>query len=309
MPLFFFLSGYVFAQVKSPDLPVLAIKRFKTIMVPYFVFAVLTYAYWLLWEQHFVTDYTYGRHLAPLVGIFYGVGVGPWLGFNGVLWFLPCLFVTEMFYALLARRLSRRWLCVALIGSAILGYLIRDLHFWLPWSLNISLTSVVFYGFGHLSRASIPERWTPRTSAVLIAASLALNLIGCHFNHFVSMNALIYGNVYLFYTAAISGIAFIYWSARLLERCALLALVGRNSLVIFCIHGEVYRILIKLFSLLLRVDTTVLRDNTIGAGAIVALTLLITVPISLVIHAHLPILVGRSSTRSHLSAEVCLPRD
>lgn len=296
MPLFFFLAGCSHACGTEERLGRLIFKRFKSLMVPYFFFAVITYAYWLLWERHFVTDYTYGNMFAPIIGIPYGIGTGPWLGFNGVLWFLPCLFLTDVYLALLLST-SRRWLLpVGLTACSILGYALAPKTLWLPWSAGIALTSVVFAGVGYsFQRSGIGGRLSAFWRAVLIVAAASINIWAARINSPVAMNAGSYGNFFLFYLAAFSGIALVYFVSMAIGTNKWLSLIGANTLVVFCIHGEVYRIFIKVLAGIVGISTNQLRDSTLYALAVTLLTLCVSIPISLLITARAPFIVGRKA--------------
>ena len=50
VPLFFFLSGIFF--VKADNFRVFIIKRWNTLILPYFVFYFITFAYWALVERN-----------------------------------------------------------------------------------------------------------------------------------------------------------------------------------------------------------------------------------------------------------------
>ena len=100
--LFFTISGLTFCIEKYHNYKEFFIKKFKSIMVPYFVFAVL----------FLIPLYMFGNSAAQdlgrtdidigvtksIIGIFYGNGHDNYLRQNSALWFLPCLFVVENIY-------------------------------------------------------------------------------------------------------------------------------------------------------------------------------------------------------------------
>ena len=96
MPLFVFLSGYVFNSNKYTYRG-FTIRRFKSLIVPYFAFAFISYAYWLALERHFRPSSMNIPIFKPILGYLYG-SIGPSLEPNVILWFLPCLFVTEIIF-------------------------------------------------------------------------------------------------------------------------------------------------------------------------------------------------------------------
>ena len=71
------------------------------------------------------------------------------ISYNPPLWFLTCLFVTELLFYWLAKRYY--WqpgkLMVWLTAAGIIGYLYSVyVLFRLFWNADIALTAVVFYG-------------------------------------------------------------------------------------------------------------------------------------------------------------------
>ena len=53
MPLFFFLSGYLFSFQRNSDGKLFARKRFKQIVIPYIFINIITYLFWLLVSSHY----------------------------------------------------------------------------------------------------------------------------------------------------------------------------------------------------------------------------------------------------------------
>ena len=92
MPLFFFISGLLYTPKDS--FRAFLIKRAKSLYIPYVIFFLITFVYWVLIERKYR-----GAEIPisyELVGLPYGTYEGGHLFFNGVLWFLPCLFATEI---------------------------------------------------------------------------------------------------------------------------------------------------------------------------------------------------------------------
>ena len=96
--------------------------------------------------------------------------LGPMISYNPPLWFLTCLFVTELLFYWLAKRYYWQpgklviWLTVA----GIIGYLYSVyVPFRLPWNADVALTAVVFYGAGNLFRKFIESKKTSAGSRLL----------------------------------------------------------------------------------------------------------------------------------------------
>lgn len=94
MPLFFFVSGYVYKKKRLLDD---LIRRVQTILVPYFSFGILELTYWQFIERRFRTsNLSFGEAIIGLL-----CGQYETLDFNVHLWFLPCFFVSVILYNML----------------------------------------------------------------------------------------------------------------------------------------------------------------------------------------------------------------
>jgi acyltransferase len=248
IPLFFWISGLVgTGKVTTMPLGAFLVDRGRRRLIPYFVFAVLSYLLWLLFLRHFGTrQAAQVPLLIPLVGILYGSDVHNFLAPNVVLWFFPCLFVTELYFYFLARIRSRLLLGVALGLCALCGFLAPALLPWrLPWGIDLALTAVVFYGAGYLTRDALPAvalRGCWRGLGLLLSLGLYLSL--SLYNRPVAFIIGNYGDSgAAFYGAAAAGIVFWALVAQALQGSRLLQVVGQHTLVLFALHLLVFPIL------------------------------------------------------------------
>lgn len=93
MPLFFIISGMLFHERQFLD----SFKRKAVrLLVPYVFFGTVTLAYWALIERRLRGDD--GSVPNALANIVLAHAVVDNYPQNAVLWFLPCLFVTEMLF-------------------------------------------------------------------------------------------------------------------------------------------------------------------------------------------------------------------
>ena len=61
---------------------------------------------------------------------------------NGILWFLPCLFMTEILFFALSQ-LDKKWVqLIAVISLAGIGFLFETN---LPWCFNIAMVALQFF--------------------------------------------------------------------------------------------------------------------------------------------------------------------
>ncbi|MFY9201664.1 MAG: acyltransferase family protein [Methanosarcina flavescens] len=159
MPLFFFISGLLFDFWKYASSAANFVKkRFRSLIVPYFGFALLTCLFYLLldtWYQPGITNIDFFK-ASPAENIHSIVyALGPLISYNPPLWFLTCLFITELLFYGFAKRYYTEpgKLIFWLTAVGVMGYLYSVyVPFRLPWNADVALTAVVFYGAGNLFR-------------------------------------------------------------------------------------------------------------------------------------------------------------
>lgn len=150
IPIFFFLSGLLFKKEKFLCFRNFLASRFKSLLVPYAIFYLLTYIYWLLIERH-----VRGADVMPLsqlLGLVYGTYDLEFMMFNGALWFIPCLFSMELLFWLLCK-CKRKW-CMLFLSliSYVIGLYMSAVTRWLPWGICAALIGIVYYCLGYLSK-------------------------------------------------------------------------------------------------------------------------------------------------------------
>ena len=111
MPLFFFISGFLFFSSRKEHF---AVRRVKSLLTPYFVFSLLTFCYWAFLERR-LRGQTGIPVFAPLLNIFIGQGGNEGYAFNVVMWFIPCMLMTQLMFYLGERFIKNRYFLAAAI--------------------------------------------------------------------------------------------------------------------------------------------------------------------------------------------------
>lgn len=246
MPLFFFISGILF-DYKKNNLATNLKKSVKGILIPYFLFALLSYFLW--WIENANLRFEITPFLNHLSGILYGNSSS--LFFNIVLWFLPCLFITKMGFALLTNFIKNEKLIIFfLLTFSLLGYFafiyLPDLV--LPFGIESALTAIVFYGGGSILKTNHLKAIDFRinkNSFLTLGVVLFVLILSSQVNYEIysrqidiRLNNL--GNYFLFYLGAISGIILTVIISRMINKNYILEKIGRNTLVLFVFHPFVF---------------------------------------------------------------------
>ena len=347
MPLFFFISGFLFDFGKYVGAAEDFVKgRFRSLIIPYFCFALLTCLFYFLLDAGFqpgVTNIEFFEATIPygIYSILYALG--PLVSYNPPLWFLTCLFVTELlFYGLVRNYYGEPGkLVLWLTAAGIIGYLYSVyVPFRLPWNADVALSAVVFYGAGNLFRR-LTEPETSPTSGLNPGSGLTtgsnpelrkriaragkffpgifilLNLLYLAYllefpvSEKVNMNVLKYGSFFSYYFFAFSGtLAFVYLFKKA-GGSKILEYYGRNSLIVLALHFPVKDILTKLAILSLGVELEYFYYNAAFALTLTVLNLLFLIPAIFIINNYFPFILGKKrhsgeykSFRAHLRKPV-----
>jgi len=240
--LFFFISGYFIPNEPYRErFTDFWQKRFKRLMLPYFIYGIFTYIVWLVIGRNFgVNKQLNVEPLKPLIGLFYGNGFDNYLVFNIAIWFLPALFSTLLLYYLLWKAVKNKiGVAVGVLVILSIGYLdsiygtIR-----LPWGINISFIAIFFVYLGHQSKHILEKIWIYTKNMDLVLAALLL-WVGYLFqilNSGVSFNSHSYGNILYFLISAGSSILGYAILTKILLDNRMFQFLGINSLRILALH-------------------------------------------------------------------------
>jgi len=247
MPLFFFISGLVFKPTGKKNLKSVTVKYIKQLLIPYYLFALLTYIFALVSQT--------GGSLNPgsiayqLFGIIYGSGNDGMLGYNVVLWFLPCLFITKLCFALITGKItSNKNILIVLLVSALLGSLMSLYMPWikLPFGFESALTGLAFFGTGYLVVQNKNKiRIFTQQKVLLAITSMLFTILIATINYRISgsqidlrINNL--GNSFLFYLEAFSGITSCVALSQIISKNIFLEYIGRHSMILFAWHNILF---------------------------------------------------------------------
>lgn len=244
VPLFFIASGYVMALGRRLSIRTFLGRRWRTLILPYFVFSLVGLAALLVFPQQEVVDlrYTVSR---GLLGILYGNGAASPKTVLTPLWFLTCLFSTELLF-LGVQRLGRGRLgAMAALVALLLGVGLWNASVFqvpLPWGAHLAPVALFFYFVGYLcSRLGLaPAALARRSAALGLSLSFLVWIAASLVNARVDMNGNQYGQPLLFFGSALSGAAMVYFVVQILQSqrgvAAVATYLGANSLVILAVH-------------------------------------------------------------------------
>ena len=258
MPLFFLVAGWVYKE-KSVLTDIK--RRIQTIVVPYFSFGLLVLFYWQVIERRFRdSDMSF---MDSLLGLFSGCYDN--LDFNVHLWFLPCFFVTVVLFNILVNLGGRKFAYIA-VALMSLVYVVLPMP-ELPWGFNRVFKYIGFYAVGFFGAG----RETKIVDRNVGTGAIAVILLALNF--FLALHNLTTG--IMWFVTAMIGVSSIILISQLINENRILQYFGRISLIVLCIHGPVYRIVVKIVSIPLHMGTDAVRENILLAMIAVAVTMFI----------------------------------
>lgn len=220
MPLFFFLSGYLYNQNLSWKW---VLRKFDGLIVPYISYCLIGVL---------VVAFAKGESISHLLKLLY---LGKGLGTE---WFLLCLFMAEILGASIVRIVGRKWVVYGGIICALVGFGISIQNFEQVYMINTVFPATALWLFG----------FTFAQSGVLERVKRSLGLGGCviglgvlsmlaFVNGRVNINGNKYGNMVVFYIVSIAAIVMLMISfRRFIPVLRPLRIIGICSLPIMTMH-------------------------------------------------------------------------
>ncbi len=282
MPLFFFASGCLYRKVKYHSELQLARARTKKLLLPYLAFCLAGLIFTAILHAM-------GLKFPGIPQILYEVFIKGQPGslIASHLWFLVCLFVTELLFgAMLLHIRNPGNIILAIILCVIAEQVFNRLFgLELPWKMNSALIAVVFYGAGYALKGGITmvkSKFNHTTALILAILFLCGLLFGVMLNHDVNMANAEYHHIMLFFIAAFAGIFLVAYLSRIIHRNRILEFLGRNSFIIFTTHYFIMYILVYLISLIRQTPFT-LYSLSVGIGLLATMiTLLLEIPVVII---------------------------
>lgn len=278
VPLFFIVGGIVF---RPRDILADIKRRAFRILLPYAFFGLLTVLYFCLIENRW-------RDISmSLTDCLAGLLIGDMqhLEFHSHLWFLPCYFLTAVVYNILYR-LIKPVPCRIVCAACCIAYMLFPLPS-LPWGADRALGFLGLFALGELAagtgvlhraeRFNIPVKLT--CAAVFLGISVTLYLL-----HLTSG--------LMWAVCAVVGTVGFAALSMALEKAPVLPAVGRMTLVILCIHGPIYRVLLKLVSMAAGSPTDTLRTDLLISLTVTAVTIAICCGIYKLLEKLMPWCIG-----------------
>lgn len=322
MPVFFVLSGMMMGmkQDSFDDVKAILIHKARGILIPYFWFSL---SYFILDIGNlYLEKIDFNTFVSNIISslTFYG---------KAVLWFLPALFLTQMYFILLRRRFNGVLTCVTILVIVTVAYLCKlELDkLSLEYVDSLFVTTVInffrtfvraaialpFVGLGYLIQAlatsydnagkvkknkfaSAYNNPDVRAKIIMVIAGIIL-LVAVYYlgmiNGCVDLHSIILGNVALYYITAILGSLGLIILCKGLPPIGIIKYYGKNSLIVMAAHLDYYILWASLVLSTKIVKICNTDNQVVFLGCVVIFVLLMSTIVIEGINRFFPFVMGK----------------
>ena len=302
MPLFFILSG---AAMTYSSLGYSFKKKFKTLLIPYFVFSIICFVYWALIESKFRPlhdELIFGGFekvnikLQQLVNIFTAINCKSAFIYNIVLWFLPCLFMAELLYSKI-KGTKVEWVIDVL--CIIACYITVRSSNGLPWCLGEAVVGVPLLSLGYRfyqPLLKVLRKKTMYAVGIDVVCLLAFILMFAWQEPHTDMAHNIIPKE--FYLMAILGSLCVVILSLGIDKFSIMgghyfAYLGRNSLIVMCVHEPLKRIILMVLSKVVSMPIEVIRNEIVMSIVAMFIVVAVCIPIIEIINRKFSWIIGK----------------
>lgn len=229
MPLFFFISGFLFKGNNRSFNQVLK-KKTKTLLIPYIMWGVISLGIYFSFKgfdigciRIFLWDNTRG------------------IAISGALCFLTALFIADLIFFFVEKIVKKIYIKISIyISLSIIGILFPKTAFLVPFALCPAMVGTGFMAIGFYYKKineKIEKSLLLSNSALLNVVFVIFGELVAQINITVNMRTSTYGNCFLFYVSSImiciGLLNFSKWIDKKMKIKFLLT-IGENSIIFVC---------------------------------------------------------------------------
>ncbi len=301
MPLFFFLSGFLFSNRKYPQLKGFIQAKAKALLIPYVSFSIISILLMKMFDLEVIDipSLIQAFLLSERNGIY----------FNQPLWFLTSLFTIEIIFYLLVKYVKKTsFIMLLTMAISLFSVIVFDAAAGttiLPWSFDQSLYFIFYFSMGYALKTSKALTGSLKKSPLLIGASMLYifflivdRVYSKFFQEVMGETWQVYDYFFLYLYQvvwAVMAIFFVMYLSQFLS-LAVLEFLGKNSLILLALHVSLGFNLINHVESV-QLQTWILHPNVLGLTYTI-LTLILLLPVIFILNTFFPIILGKTG-KSH----------
>lgn len=295
MPLFFFISGYLFSVKKHPKLNGFVLAKTTSLLLPYLTFSIISI---------YVGKYLQGQaiDIPVMVKVFF-LSRRNDIYFDQPLWFLTSLFTVEIIFYFLLKYIKKSLviLLAAIIMSIFSIWKLDALHATevLPWSLDQSLYYSFYFALGLAMKNANVLSGDGKKSPILILSSVLYIYFLIDSSMYAQLYQYIAGNSYVpavlsvfLYNVvwAMIAIFFVLYLSQFLT-FSFVRFLGTNSLIFLALHTSLGFSFIQKFADE-QISSYVTNPNLLGLLYTIG-SMIIVSPAAIILNIFFPFIMGK----------------
>ncbi|WLV24456.1 acyltransferase family protein [Aciduricibacillus chroicocephali] len=242
MPLFFILSGFLYKPLNNMgEFASWVGKRAVRLLLPYLTFGIIIYLYIELKEGFTVVSF-----MEDMYNLMYGGMMMK--GLVTVFWFMTCLLITQIVFALIDLIFRSH---AIKIGIIILSYLFAHLYAYyqpietpVPWSADVTFIALSYYAFGYYIKKYIHKVLNLKTFIVTALLTIMFVIYDYKNNYFynIDLKPNVYNHLLLdFLVPVIICFTIFYISAQIakFKSSVVISYIGTSAITIMFLHRVV----------------------------------------------------------------------
>jgi fucose 4-O-acetylase-like acetyltransferase len=307
MPLFFILSGIT--EKRNDTLLNTVKKGLRTLIIPYFIFYLIYYIWWLIKDLRFNEFYYKDDFVRPILGMLLvdekSISYAIMLAIP--LWFLVALFFVKLLFRI--GLLYKKWYISILllnVGAVLFVFFLKKTGLNIFFSIDSAIMAIPFYTFGFLIGNKPFKIHNHYNIFIKLLISIVFIFVGytlCHVNGVVNISNFFYGkNLFVFYLNGIVGSIGIIFFSQLFSNIEnkLLLYLGANTLIILAFHNIINGIVCRFYAFLsMGVSFPEDKSFTIIEACLISLIVLLlsVIPI-FIIRKYFPFIIQGNPSKS-----------
>jgi fucose 4-O-acetylase-like acetyltransferase len=294
MPLFFFVSGYLYKYTPPKDT---LKKYFKRLVIPYIFFTLVGILSFVIYKKLFLSNTIVKVTGKFLVGMILTEPYNTITLANGTIWFLIALFNIIIIFTLLKRYLKQdKYIFLIILGFNLLLYVLHILNINLYFGIDNALLGILFFYTGHLAKKhDLINYFKNNYSNIAIAIIFfILTFLEYKYNGVLGLRSASWtGNFILCYFGAFTGIIMTIALSCLLAKFKnkLIFLISINTLTIMGLE-QFLRLYTAVFLKHLGIKNVYPFLIVIILSIVI---LIISVAIAMILNKYAPVLIGNPS--------------
>lgn len=291
--LFFFLSWYLYNDEKHNNLLEFAKNKLNRLIIPFIFFNAIMFIYLMLEKKYWWWTYWWN-----IITFFKWITYWSYIDkhqsiilTNVPTWFLPSLFVVSIYYFILNKFLKNKiYKTIILFALSIWIYTeSKYIHFRLPWSAEISIMAMLFYGLWHTYKKEI-SNFVEKINYYYLFLVPVLIWFNFHFISRTNFSSNYYGQNYLlFLVDAIFWIITFIIISKLINYNKFLSFLWKNSIII--LGMEWIKFIVLSFVIRHSFQTLVFEKSYIIAFVQFFSTIIVLIPTIYIINRFFPFIL------------------